>query len=96
MGDSPPPDLIPSLELARLQKTPSGPEEFTSAFSREISVPVTGPKLHTPSKTGTSEFPATLKCGEGVWGISCATSVKLHNGRDLFRANIKYTVLGEL
>jgi hypothetical protein len=30
-------DLITGLELARLQKTPPGPEEFTSAFAREIA-----------------------------------------------------------
>lgn len=97
LGDSPPPDLITGLELARLPKTPSEPEEFASAFARDcLCQPITAPKLLKASKTSMPEFPAALKRRERVWGISSATSVELHNGRYLFRANINYTVLGKL
>ena len=97
MGDSPPPDLITGLELARLPRTPSEPEAFASAFARDCPCqPVTVPKLLKASKTSTPEFLVALEHRARVWGISSATSVELHNGRYLFRANIKYTVLGKL
>lgn len=44
LGDSSPLDLATGLQLARLQRAPSGPEEDTSA-------PVTGLQLHQSSKT---------------------------------------------
>lgn len=89
LGDSSPLDLATGLQLARLQRAPSGPEEDTSA-------PVTGLQLHQSSKTNAPALVPSCVCdsGKGFGGNSSTTSVRPHHGGRLLRT--KRFVLGKL